>query len=182
MTTVKGLVSPRMIQQDGVPWSERFGDTYFDKTDGLAESRHVFLAGCGLPDAWVSRDQFVIGELGFGTGLNFLATWNLWRQTGRPKARLHYVSIEGFPLTGPEIGRCLSRWTELSSLQTQLARAYGEPQRGFRRLFFDDSALVLTLIVDDVVAALRDLHACADAWYLDGFSPRKTLRCGSRLS
>ena len=59
--------------EDGAPRSRLFDDVYFSMVDGLAESRAVFLAGCGLPDAWATRDRFVVGELGFGTGLNILA-------------------------------------------------------------------------------------------------------------
>ncbi|MEI9965392.1 MAG: hypothetical protein WDM92_12630 [Caulobacteraceae bacterium] len=53
---------------DGAPRSRRFDDVYFSRADGLAESRAVFLAGCGLPEAWAGRDRFTVGELGFGTG------------------------------------------------------------------------------------------------------------------
>ena len=58
---------------DGEPRSRLYGDVYFSREDGLAEARAVFLAGCGLPEAWAGRRRFVVGELGFGTGLNVLA-------------------------------------------------------------------------------------------------------------
>ena len=59
--------SPLEWDTDGAPRSRRFGDIYFSRQDGLAESRAVFLRGCGLPDAWRGRDRFTVGELGFGT-------------------------------------------------------------------------------------------------------------------
>jgi tRNA 5-methylaminomethyl-2-thiouridine biosynthesis bifunctional protein len=31
------------------PYSERFRDVYRSREGGLAETRHVFLDGCGLP-------------------------------------------------------------------------------------------------------------------------------------
>ena len=62
-------------KEDGTPVDDRFGDVYYSVEDGLAESRAVFLDGCGLPEAWQSGPIFTIAELGFGTGLNFLATW-----------------------------------------------------------------------------------------------------------
>jgi tRNA 5-methylaminomethyl-2-thiouridine biosynthesis bifunctional protein len=37
---------------DGQPVSRTYGDVYFSREDGLAEARAVFLAGCGLPEAW----------------------------------------------------------------------------------------------------------------------------------
>ena len=58
--------------RDGViPVSQRFDDPYFSLNDGLAETRHVFLAGNDLPARL--RDGFQVAELGFGTGLNLLA-------------------------------------------------------------------------------------------------------------
>jgi tRNA 5-methylaminomethyl-2-thiouridine biosynthesis bifunctional protein len=41
----------------------------------------VFLAGNSLRERWASLApgaRFVVGETGFGTGLNFLCTWSLW--------------------------------------------------------------------------------------------------------
>ena len=66
--------SPQLLwADDGSPRSGRFGDVYFSKDDGLAETRAVFLQGCGLPEAWSGRSAFTVGELGFGTGLNIVA-------------------------------------------------------------------------------------------------------------
>ena len=66
----------------GTPMSTQFGDIYFSNDDGLSETRHVFLRNNGLPDRWENhpRELFVIGETGFGTGLNFLAAWQAFRQ------------------------------------------------------------------------------------------------------
>ena len=40
---------------EGHPRSRLYGDVYFSKEGGLAESRAVFLAGCGLPDGWAGQ-------------------------------------------------------------------------------------------------------------------------------
>ena len=37
---------------DGTPRSLRFDDIYRSCTGGLDQARHVFLRGCGLPQAW----------------------------------------------------------------------------------------------------------------------------------
>ena len=60
------MIEPAELEwtEDGAPRSSRFGDVYFSREDGLAESRAVFLTGCGLPAAWAGRDRFVVGELG----------------------------------------------------------------------------------------------------------------------
>ncbi|MCV0429723.1 MAG: tRNA 5-methylaminomethyl-2-thiouridine synthase, partial [Roseibium sp.] len=65
--------------QGDVPRAEGFDDTYFSKAGGLAETRHVFLAGNRLPERFEGRRTFAIAELGFGTGLNFLTTLSALR-------------------------------------------------------------------------------------------------------
>ena len=62
--------SPLTWTPDGQPRSRLYGDVYFSSADGLAETRAVFLTGCGMPEIFAGRDRFVVGELGFGTGLN----------------------------------------------------------------------------------------------------------------
>ena len=56
------LVSPALLawDEDGVPRSQTYSDVYFSVADGLAESRAVFLEGCGLPQAWNDRPNFVV--------------------------------------------------------------------------------------------------------------------------
>ena len=65
--------------------SERFGDIYASTLDPIGESQHVFLNGNQLQKRWRQAPEtpghFHIGELGFGTGLNFLLTWKLWTET-----------------------------------------------------------------------------------------------------
>ena len=71
----------RIDWRDGdVPVSTRFNDPYFSLENGLAETRHVFLAGNDLPARF--RGGFHVGELGFGTGLNLLAALDAWRAAG----------------------------------------------------------------------------------------------------
>src|SRR3954471_24487452 len=83
---------------DGQPRSRLYGDVYFSAEDGLAEARAVFLRGCNLPDAWAGRRRYVVGELGFGTGLNILALIELWRRERPAGAQLQIFSIEAHPL------------------------------------------------------------------------------------
>lgn len=162
---------PRLDWRDTGPVAPDFGDIYFSAQDGLAETRAVFLAGCGLPHAWQGRDRFTIGELGFGTGLNFLAAWQMWRDTRPDDAWLHYISIEKYPLRRADAGRALSAWPELAPLADRLIASWPQPLKGAHRLRFDDERISLTLFQDDVAAALPQIEADIDAWFLDGFAP-----------
>src|SRR5512146_2328105 len=105
--------SPVGWDERGQPRSRRFGDVYFSTEDGLAESRAVFLDGCGLPAGWAGRRRFVVGELGFGFGLNILALLDLWRRSRPADGRLHVFSVEAHPVTAAEARRALARWPEL---------------------------------------------------------------------
>lgn len=165
------LPSPDLSwRADGSPVSARFDDIYFSTEDGLAETRHVFLNGNGLPGAWKDRARFTICETGFGTGLNFLATWALWRDTRHPDQHLDFVSVEGFPLSGQELAQALARWPDLKELGDVLAANYPAPHRGTHQIALPGD-VTLTLLEDDALTALQGLEASVDAWFLDGFAP-----------
>jgi tRNA 5-methylaminomethyl-2-thiouridine biosynthesis bifunctional protein len=167
-------LDPGLVWRDrGTPASNRFGDIYFSSEDGLAESRHTFLAGNGLPEAWSGRAQFVIAETGFGTGLNFLATWKTWRETATPNAVLHYLAVEGFPLSREQLGDCLAPWNELTAYSDALLAAYPPVHDGFHRVWFDQGRVALTLMIGEAAEVLAEAEAQVDAWFLDGFAPSR---------
>ena len=72
-------------QDDGAPYSPDYDDVYFSRQGGMAETDHVFLRANDLQARWQKAEQqpvagvFTIAELGFGTGLNVLSCWRLWR-------------------------------------------------------------------------------------------------------
>jgi tRNA 5-methylaminomethyl-2-thiouridine biosynthesis bifunctional protein len=157
--------------EDGAPRSARFGDVYFSKDDGLAESRAVFLSGCGLPDRWAGRKQFTVAELGFGTGLNIIALLDLWRRKGPTDGRLNVFSIEAFPLTAEEAARALNAWPEVADIAAALIAAWPGGTPGFHRIDLPDFRATIDLAVGDAAWALEAWQGRADAWFLDGFSP-----------
>src|ERR1700722_12324595 len=106
--------SPVAWGEDGVPRSPRFGDVYYSSAGGLEEARTVFLDGCGLPDAWAGRSRFVVGELGFGSGLNILALLDLWRRARPVGAHLQIFSVEAFPMPAADARRALAVWPALA--------------------------------------------------------------------
>ena len=170
------LLTPPEIdwREDGTPVARAHDDVYFTAGDGLAESRAVFLTGCGLPDAWQGREVFTVAETGFGTGLNFLALWQMW-ETHRPSptARLHFVSFEAFPLLPEDAVRALDSWPELEELAALMIARWPGPAKGVRRMVWPDSGVSLTLHHGDIRETLPAARFRADAWFLDGFSPAK---------
>ncbi|WP_293906375.1 tRNA (5-methylaminomethyl-2-thiouridine)(34)-methyltransferase MnmD [Phenylobacterium sp.] len=163
--------SPLDWTQDGQPRSRRFGDVYFSAEDGLAESRAVYLDGCGLPDAWAGRRTFTVGELGFGTGLNIAALLDLWRRTRPPEGRLQIFSVEAFPVAAEEAARALARWPELAQVVAPLVACWPGYARGRHRVDLPEWGAILDVAVLDVGEALAGWAGAANAWFLDGFSP-----------
>ncbi|MBX7198310.1 MAG: bifunctional tRNA (5-methylaminomethyl-2-thiouridine)(34)-methyltransferase MnmD/FAD-dependent 5-carboxymethylaminomethyl-2-thiouridine(34) oxidoreductase MnmC [Rhodospirillaceae bacterium] len=168
----RGVTPAGLTWDQGTPASLRFGDVYYSRGEGLAEKRHVFLAGCGLPGAWRGLEAFTICELGFGSGLSFLATVRLWVETAAPHARLNYLAVEAHPLTPDELQRSLAPWTELAREADALLGIYPAPSPGFHRLHLG-GGISLTLLYGDAAAMLSQTRARVDAWYLDGFAPSR---------
>ena len=157
---------------DGTPYSHEYRDVYHSAEGGPGQSRHVFLAGNGLPDRWRGKQVFTILETGFGFGLNFLVTWQAWREDPQRCERLHFVSIEKHPFTRHDLEQIHARYPELATPAAQLHAAWPMLVPAVHRLEFDSQRVVLTLALADVQSALRELRLAANAVYLDGFSPQ----------
>lgn len=162
--------------RDGIPASDEFDDIYFSVDGGLEETRAVYLRASGLPERWSEPEfelsPFTIGELGFGTGLNFLAVLQMWKGCNQKGRRLHFVSIEKFPLSKQDLDRALGHWPDLQEESKALLAVWPGRVRGTHVLHLG-GGVTLTLCHDDVEAALAGLSLQADAWFLDGFSPAK---------
>jgi tRNA 5-methylaminomethyl-2-thiouridine biosynthesis bifunctional protein len=158
---------------DGTPFSAEFHDIYHSTQGGLAQARHVFLAGNGLPQRWADRDRFVILETGFGLGLSFLAAWDAWRGDPHRPRRMHFVSVEANPLARDDLAASLAPFEELQPLARALVAAWPPPLAGFHRIHFDGGDVILTLLLGEARALLPQLVARADAFFLDGFAPAK---------
>jgi tRNA 5-methylaminomethyl-2-thiouridine biosynthesis bifunctional protein len=169
---MSGDRDPELVWTDAdEPRSGRFGDVYFSAEDGLAESRAVFLDGCGLPQAWAGRDRFTVAELGFGTGLNIVALLDLWARRGPAGSRLSLFSVEAFPLDVEQARRALSRWPEVAGVSSVLLSDWPAATPGFHRIDLPAFAATLDIAVGDVAWALDQWSGQADAWFLDGFAP-----------
>ncbi|MGZ3275645.1 MAG: tRNA (5-methylaminomethyl-2-thiouridine)(34)-methyltransferase MnmD [Caulobacteraceae bacterium] len=158
---------------EGAPRSRRFDDIYFSREGGLAETRAVFLDGCGLPDAWAGRRRFTVAETGFGTGLNILALLDLWRRARPAGARLSIFSVEAYPLAREEAERALGAWPELADLAALLIRRWPRQAPGFHRLDFPELDATLDLAIGEALWGIEAWSGAADAWFLDGFAPAR---------
>lgn len=156
---------------DGALRSPRYGDIYFSKDGGLAETQAVFLDGCGLPAAWTGRRRFTVAELGFGAGLNIAAVLELWARTGPIGAQLSLFSVEAHPLSAAEARRALSLWPQLGAVAEPLTARWPGQARGFHRIDLPELSATLDVAVMPALEALAAWRGAADAWFLDGFAP-----------
>lgn len=152
-------------QDGGVPVSTRFNDPYFSLDNGLQETTHVFLHGNDLPGRFAPG--FHIAELGFGTGLNLLATWKAWQDSGQTTP-LRFTSFEAFPISASAMARALQAFPSLADYAKRLTQAWDQ----------DPHLSTLTGIdahvyIGDARDTLKTTSFQADAWFLDGFSPAK---------
>jgi len=169
------LIPAAVRWQQATPVSASFDDFYFSTDNGLDESRYVFLHANRLPERFQEgphTQPFIIAETGFGTGLNFLASWSAWRKLSAPKRPLHFFSIEKYPLCQSDLEQALANWPELAECIELLLADYPPLVKGLHNLDFEQGKVRLSLVFGDITElALHQFKA--DAWYLDGFSPRK---------
>lgn len=177
--------------RSGIPVAKGFDDIYFSTESGLDETHHVFINGNNLLERWQSLSstastQFVIGELGFGSGLNFLLTWSLWMKHAPENATLHFISCEKHPLKKEDLEKSLALWPRLALEAEEFIQSYPVLTPGFHHLNFCHGRVKLTLMLGDALFCFsqllqagqssieRLLHTkSVDAWYLDGFAPVK---------
>ena len=172
------------FNSEGTPVSRDFDDVYFSNDNGLEETRYVFLGGNRLRERFLThpRSALVVGESGFGTGLNFLTLWQAFDafRAAHPEAalkRLHFVSFEKFPLTAQDLQQAHAHWPELAPWAQKLQQQWPLPLPGCQRLLLDDGRVTLDLWFGDINTLIDELddsfNQQVDAWFLDGFAPSK---------
>ena len=153
-------------------YSRWYDDIYFDKTDGVKEKEHVYLNANDLANRIKLSDKLCIAELGFGTGLNFILTWRLWKKNRKPNSSLTYISFEKAPLSKKEMTRVHKKFKELNDFSDQLIQKLTDNYKTNRTIYFKSENINLILIYDDF-SLLTNFDFKADIWFLDGFAPSK---------
>lgn len=168
-------------------YSQRFDDIYFNTQQGLEETRYVFLEQNDLASRFAQPNQLTIGETGFGTGLNFLAAWDLFDQIRQDEdcralqvgndltqePLLEFISTEKYPLTTAQIQEALADFPSLQSKVSQLLEHYPHSFEGHHFLPIMPGRIHLHLLIGDATQSLKNFAGQVDAWFLDGFAPSK---------
>lgn len=158
-----------------IPFAPSFEDKYYADEGGFEEANYVFLGQNSLPERFKTQTAFTIGELGFGTGTNFFATWKAWVEHSRGTAWLTYYAIEKFPLSSEQIQRATSAFPEIEGEVKDFLKLYELPVSGIHLFEFEKARIRLFLCIGDVQDVLSGWpeKRMIDAWYFDGFAPRK---------
>jgi len=183
MSNSSSITSAQLsFNEFGTPVSSQYDDVYFSNQDGQAETEYVFLGKNQLPERWldkasVKEDYFVIGETGFGTGLNFFVTWlnfiNSFKSNDS-ELKLMFFSFEKHPLTQNDLRIALKSWPQFAKLTDELLSQYPEEITSDTKFLLNNNRVELRLIIGDVNERIPEIMLpLADAWYLDGFAPSK---------
>ncbi|OCG03038.1 tRNA (5-methylaminomethyl-2-thiouridine)(34)-methyltransferase MnmD [Gilliamella sp. wkB112] len=162
------------------PMSSYFNDVYFNTDGAIAETNYVFIEGNNLYQRFLQhcRDEFIVGETGFGSGLSFLLLWHTFLQFRQQHPehilkQLKFFSVEKYPLSKSDMVKIhdsiIPNNQPLSSLakqlQTKLDQGSWQQTEVSLAIFNGDVSYFPDFLVQQ--------QLLVDAWFFDGFSPAK---------
>jgi tRNA 5-methylaminomethyl-2-thiouridine biosynthesis bifunctional protein len=168
--------NPDILVAPGYGFSRIFDDVYFQPHDPVAESSFVFLRHNFLPQRMAVSPRFVVGELGFGSGLNALITVDLWLRMAPAGSTLMYFAVEKYPLTLSQMIVMGQPWKALFPEAHNMLMSHhyeNACSRAVKIPFPDNKTLIFQIFIEGAAQALTHWPAKADAWFLDGFAPAK---------
>ena len=154
--------------------SKDYQDRYF-QVNGFEESKEVYIDGNNLEERWesFSGSCFTIGELGFGLGLNFLTMMHCWLKKER-SFNLDYIGIDKKILEKSNLIMLEEAFPNLKNEIKVLKECDIVGHNSFECISIPDLKIRLILITEDIQKAINDICVSnIDAWFLDGFDPKK---------
>jgi len=166
------LESHQLQWKDELPFSLDANDIFF-QDEALNEIEHVFIKPNEIKHRSSVEKNLIVGEIGFGFGLNFLSTCQTWIQNSN-EGLLTYLSIDHKIASHDEIKKLFKKFNELNDLEMTFFDCFEPIHQGINKFFFPQWSVELIIYVGDVLDAISDLdkNFKADAWYLDGFDPK----------
>lgn len=166
------LESHQLQWKDELPFSLDANDIFF-QDEALNEIEHVFIKPNEIKHRSSVEKNLIVGEIGFGFGLNFLSTCQTWIQNSN-EGLLTYLSIDHKVASHDEIKKLFKKFNELSDLELTFFDCFEPIHQGINKFFFQQWNVELIIYVGDVLDAISNLdkNFKADAWYLDGFDPK----------
>ena len=72
------IIPAKLIFKENTIYSDRFDDIYGSTGGYKEESNHIFIDGNDLKKKFTRKEKTVILETGFGAGINFINTVNVF--------------------------------------------------------------------------------------------------------
>ncbi len=121
----------------------------------------------GLPQRWAGRERYVVLDMGFGAGHDFLDLWDAWRRDPARCGRLVVVGVE----RRPPVRAVLRAVHAGSALGAELAAAWPPLTSNLHPLDFECGRVQLLLACGRSVLRPADLVLRADAILLADDTP-----------
>ncbi|MDX1958523.1 MAG: bifunctional tRNA (5-methylaminomethyl-2-thiouridine)(34)-methyltransferase MnmD/FAD-dependent 5-carboxymethylaminomethyl-2-thiouridine(34) oxidoreductase MnmC [Leptospiraceae bacterium] len=157
----------------GELFSEVFQDIYWSTEGGLEEKKYIFLEGNDLENKFKSEKNFSILELGFGAGLNFFTTLELFAKNRKQDSKLNYISCEKYLLDEKTHREVLNDFPEIEVYTDNFFQKYKDLNPRYIEVHFPEFGVNLQILKGDALTNLKELETEIDCFYLDGFSPSK---------
>ena len=159
----------------GQPFARDFGDIYH-AADEAREVERVFIRPAKLEEkaarAAAAGSTLRIGELGFGTGLNYAVAAALALRAG---CRLHFISFDIRPIDPQQFIEIARQRKPRLPAYAGLERGYPPLLAGWHRRVLAEGRIWLSLYWGEAGAGLSEMIGRQtrpiDAWFLDGFAP-----------
>ena len=164
--------------EDSFPYSNKYQDRFF-QDDAIAEIKNIFIEPNQLLERIKNGSQLHIGELGFGFGLNFFVTAKFWHEHNKKSdtLNLEYIAIDEALPSKEQLSKVINAFPELKEICNIFLDRYELAHNDIQRIYFPSLKIRLTLIHNDIESGLKNLlgfkNNQIDAWYLDGFDPKK---------
>jgi len=152
--------------------SPHFNDRYFSDENGFEESKFVFVSTNKIAEKAAKSNNLIIGELGFGTGLNLLAVLSELKET----CEISFYSVEKYLLKPAQIDEILKTQLEdYGDYLEKYEKLFADIKNGFNSVVwnFGDIKVNFNLYFGDVLDFSQELDTEIDCWFLDGHSPEK---------
>ncbi len=166
-----------LVWRDDQPFARDFNDIYH-APDGAREVQRVFTVPAQVESkaATAAAEGLTlrIGELGFGTGLNFAVAA---AAALKARCRLHFISFDSRPIAPSAFAEIVQRRRASWPIYAELQPAYPPLLAGWHRRSLAEGRIMLSLYWGEAGDGLADLanrqRQPIDAWLLDGFAPSR---------
>ncbi len=171
-------VKQRTGIEASVPVSMAFDDVYYNIKDAVGESTYNFLEGCGVKKRFEQGGVIGMGEVGFGTGLNFCITLDAFLSYASMDSVLQYYTVERFPLHRDDMLKALiNAYPNHGGSVNMLIKSMPDDLSNEQNVItLCDGRVILHIYngdVNDWVQGKNIPDITLDCLYLDGFTPAK---------